>query len=104
MRTRTEKKVKAYFDRLAQDYDARLPWDELTEHVYTELTWRHIEPYIPHEGLVLDAGGGTGKWALPLADRGLRVNRRRYLPRDALGSPEENRGEGARDSSFAHVG
>lgn len=39
MRTRTEK-VKAYFDRLAQDYDAGLSWDELTEHVYTEPTWR----------------------------------------------------------------
>lgn len=72
MEKRTER-VKAYFDRLAQDYDVSLPWDELTERVYDELTWSFIEPYLPSEGLVLDARGGTGKWAIPIAQRGLKV-------------------------------
>lgn len=70
MRTRTEK-VKAYFDRLAQDYDARLPWDELTEHVYTELTWRISSFTFLTKGWLWTLG--VGKWALPLADRGLRL-------------------------------
>jgi len=72
MSERTER-VRAYFDQLAQDYDASLPWDELTERIYDELTWHHIEPYLPSAGLVLDAGGGTGKWAIPIAERGLKV-------------------------------
>jgi len=66
-------RVKGYFDRLAEGYDANLPWDELTERIYDELTWRCIEPYLPPTGLVLDAGGGTGKWAIPIAERGLKV-------------------------------
>jgi len=72
MDKRTER-VKGYFDRLAEGYDANLPWDELTERIYDELTWRCIEPYLPPTGLVLDAGSGTGKWAIPIAERGLKV-------------------------------
>ena len=72
MDKRTER-VKSYFDRLAEGYDASLPWDELTERIYDELTWRYIEPYLPPTGLVLDAGGGTGKWAIPIAEKGLKV-------------------------------
>lgn len=44
-----------------------------TERIYDELTWRCIEPYLPPTGLVLDAGSGTGKWAIPIAERGLKV-------------------------------
>jgi len=65
--------VKAYFDRLAESYERSPPWDELTERIYDELTWRYIEPYLPRDGLVLDAGGRTGKWAIPIAQRGLQV-------------------------------
>ena len=65
--------VKAYFDKLAASYDRSPPWDELTERIYDELTWHCIEPYLPQEGLVLDAGGGTGKWAILIAERGLDV-------------------------------
>ena len=35
-----------------------------------ELKWRWICANAPKKGKVLDAGGGTGRWAIPLAKRG----------------------------------
>lgn len=65
-------RVITYYQRTAQDYDKEydMPyWKEL----YDKLTWRMIEPYLPKAGVILDAGGGTGKWAIPMAEKGLRV-------------------------------
>jgi len=73
MRDKQTRRAKTYFDRIAESYDGSPPWDELTERIYDELTWRHLKPYLPSTGLVLDAGGGTGKWAIPIAKRGLKV-------------------------------
>ena len=43
--------------------------------VYDVITWRYTEPYIPTkpDAVVLDAGGGTGKWSIPIAKKGPRV-------------------------------
>jgi ubiquinone/menaquinone biosynthesis C-methylase UbiE len=31
--------------------------------VYDQITWENIEPFLPKEGRILDAGGGVGVWA-----------------------------------------
>ncbi|MEM1581456.1 MAG: methyltransferase domain-containing protein [Candidatus Bathyarchaeia archaeon] len=64
--------VKKFYDRFAQKYD-ELSSASLYKKVYDEITWRLIEPYLPKSGVVLDAGGGTGRWAIPIAKKGLKV-------------------------------
>jgi len=65
-------RVVDYYRKMAQDYDKEYEapyWKEL----YDKITWHYIEPYLPKKGLILDAGGGTGKWAIPMAKMGLEV-------------------------------
>jgi len=66
------KKIVEYYKKVADDYDRDYDapyWKE----IYDKITWAFIEPYLPRQGQVLDAGGGTGKWSIPLAKRGLHV-------------------------------
>lgn len=66
------RRVINYYRKTAEDYDRDYdsPFFKL---IYDKITWRYIEPYLPREGLVLDAGGGTGKWAIAIAKKGLEV-------------------------------
>jgi len=43
--------------------------------IYDAITWKYIEPYVPIDpnALVLDAGGGTGRWAIRMARKGCKV-------------------------------
>lgn len=67
----TQEAAKAY-DRIAREYDARYGgprWE-----VYGHVTERTVEPYLPPAGArVLDAGAGTGKWAVRLLANRFRV-------------------------------
>jgi len=64
--------VMSYYNKSAQNYDRDLDVPVYRE-LYDKITWRYIEPYLPMKGKVLDAGGGTGRWTIPIAERGLRV-------------------------------
>ncbi len=67
-----EFRVIEYYKEVAESYDegyAGAFWKQ----IYDKITWRYIEPYLPENGVVLDTGGGTGKWAIPIAKKGLRV-------------------------------
>ena len=66
-------RVIAYYHRNAADYDKEYDVPFFKE-IYDRLTWRYIEPFLPRTGVVLDAGGGTGKWSIPIAKKGLKVN------------------------------
>jgi len=65
--------VKKYYDGKGSTYDdySRQLWSQ----VYDAVTWKIIEPYLPRspKAVVFDAAGGTGKWAVPIAKRGLKV-------------------------------
>jgi len=37
--------------------------------VYDEITWTNIEPFLPEQGWILDAGGGAGVWSIKMAER-----------------------------------
>ena len=65
-------KVIRYYDKVAENYDEECKYPFMKE-LYDKITWRYIEPFLPEKGLVLDAGGGTGKWSIPIAEKGLRV-------------------------------
>jgi ubiquinone/menaquinone biosynthesis C-methylase UbiE len=65
--------VESFYDVRAETYDGSL--DNLYFRVYDAVTWKYIEPYIPVDpnALVLDAAGGTGRWAVRLAKKGCKV-------------------------------
>jgi ubiquinone/menaquinone biosynthesis C-methylase UbiE len=65
-------RVIEYYRRDAEDYDREYDVPFFKE-IYDRLTWRCIEPFLPNRGVVLDAGGGTGKWSIPIAKKGLKV-------------------------------
>lgn len=65
-------RVIAYYHRGVADYDKEYDVPFFNQ-IYDKVTWRCIEPYLPRAGVVLDAGGGTGKWSIPIAKKGLRV-------------------------------
>lgn len=69
-----KQKVEKYYDRVSGRYDdtyERSPYWEF----YRRVTWEHFKPFLPREAhaRVLDAGGGTGPWALRLHKAGFRV-------------------------------
>jgi len=65
--------IQSYYDKKSSNYDA--VFDTLYFKVYDKITWRYLEPYVPSspDALVLDAGGGTGRWAIRMAKKGCRV-------------------------------
>jgi len=67
-----DRSVATYYNESAQNYDKDFEAPYFKE-LYDKVTWHYIEPYLPSEGTVLDAGGGTGRWTIPIARRGLRV-------------------------------
>ena len=38
--------------------------------VYDKITWENIEPFLPRDGWILDAGGGAGVWSRKMAETG----------------------------------
>jgi len=64
--------VIRYYEKSAEEYDKEYDTPYFKK-LYDKITWRYIEPYLPKSGVVLDAGGGTGKWTIPIAEKGLKV-------------------------------
>jgi len=66
-------KIEAHYDRKSKTYASE--FDTLFFKVYDAVTWKYLEPYIPTkpEALVLDAGGGTGRWSIQMAKKGCKV-------------------------------
>lgn len=64
---------ESYYDEKSPTYDG--VFDLVYFRIYDALTWKYLEPHIPlgSEALVLDAGGGTGRWAVRIAKMGCKV-------------------------------
>ena len=64
--------VREYYDRCG-----RLEWDRLTSSAYNQvehtITLHILEKYLPPRGVILDAGGGPGRYTIELARRGYEV-------------------------------
>jgi ubiquinone/menaquinone biosynthesis C-methylase UbiE len=67
-----ESKVLSFYRKTATQYDKEYENPYFLE-VYDKITWHYIKPYLPKTGIILDAGGGTGKWSVPIAKEGLKV-------------------------------
>jgi len=65
------RKVIKFYEKEAPVYD--VTYTRPNDRVYDEITWRFTEPYLPKRGVVLDAGGGAGGWAIEIAKKGLKV-------------------------------
>ncbi len=65
--------VKAYYDTKSGSYDE--VFGTLYFKVYDAITWKYLEPYVPADpnAMVLDAGGGTARWATRMAEKGCKV-------------------------------
>jgi len=65
--------IKDYYDEKSESYGK--VFDALYFRVYDAVTWRFLEPYVPvaSGAVVLDAGGGTARWAIRMAEKGCRV-------------------------------
>lgn len=64
--------VEKYYDENAPLYDGEYtsPFFQL----YKALTWENIRQFLPpKDAVILDAGGGTGEWAIRLTELGYHV-------------------------------
>jgi ubiquinone/menaquinone biosynthesis C-methylase UbiE len=66
--------IKTLFDQISQDYDA-VYLQSLEARVFGYVTGKHLQQFLPADknAVILDAGGGTGRWTRPLAKMGYRV-------------------------------
>ncbi len=65
--------ILTYYDEKAKNYDAT--YGILCFKVLDAITWKYLEPYLTTNAnaFVLDAGGGTGHWAIQMARKGCNV-------------------------------
>jgi len=66
------KKTKAYYASRVQDEWNRLVKDPFHQLEFNMTKW-FLKQYLPSKGLVLDAGGGPGRYTIDLARMGLDV-------------------------------
>jgi len=61
--------TETYYDEKSESYDES--FSMLYFKVFDVITWKYLEPYIPSDpnAVVLDAGGGTGRWAVRMAEK-----------------------------------
>ena len=73
MKLQDMESVKEFYEKIAEDYDKQ--YDTPYWKLYHEITWENIKQFLPKKknAIVLDAGGGTGYWAIRLAKQGYRV-------------------------------
>lgn len=66
--------IQAYYDRMAASYDQRAATNPFMT-VLDCVTWKWIVLHLPknRSSRILDAGGGTGKWTIPIAKLGYSV-------------------------------
>ena len=65
--------IEVHYNGKSKIYNSE--FDSLFFKVYDSVTWKYLEPYIPTkpEAMVLDAGGGTGRWSIQMAKKGCKV-------------------------------
>jgi len=65
--------IGAYHDEKSKSYDET--FSILYFRVFDIITWKYLEPYLPTNpnALVLDAGGGTGRWTIRIAKKTQKV-------------------------------
>jgi S-adenosylmethionine-dependent methyltransferase len=70
--SRESEMVKRVYSTMVENEWERLTRDALNRLEYAT-TWRFLTQYLPSRGLVLDAGGGPGRYTIDLAHKGYEV-------------------------------
>ena len=60
-----EERIVEYHRREAEEEYYREVGDDA---VYDKITWENIEPFLPQDGWILDAGGGAGVWSRKMVE------------------------------------
>ena len=65
--------IRSYYNEKSKNYDNT--FDKLYYKVYDAVIWKYLEPHVPtsSNALVLDVGGGTGRWSIRMAEKGCKV-------------------------------
>jgi len=65
--------IESHYDEKSTKYDDVRKC--LAFKIYDAITWKYLAPLVPSnpDNLVLDAGGGTGVWAIQMAKKGCSV-------------------------------
>ena len=65
--------VKKTYDERAEEYEKTI--EKNFYKICDVITWKYLKPYLPksRKAVVLDAGGGTGRWSIPMAKMGLNI-------------------------------
>ena len=65
--------VTKYYDEQAKRYDRT--FRQFYWKISDAITWNYLEQYLPknRDSTILDAAGGTGRWAIPIAKKGYKV-------------------------------
>jgi len=65
--------IETYYNKKSESYDEIFV--TLYFRVYDAITWKYLEPHIPTDPdtVVLDAGGGTARWAIRMAGKSCKV-------------------------------
>lgn len=61
--------IRAYYNDDPEREHGRLEQHQLE----FDLTWRYLDHYLPAQGRILEIGAATGRYTLPLAERGYHV-------------------------------
>lgn len=73
MTDRGMNQVREFYEKTAENYDKE--YEAPRWKLYHEIAWENIKRFLPkrRNGLILDTGGGTGYWAIKLAEQGYRI-------------------------------
>jgi len=73
LRTISSSCVAEYYNEQAKRYDRT--FKQFYWRVSDAITWNYLQRYLPknYDSIILDAAGGTGRWATPIAKKGYKV-------------------------------
>ena len=77
------KRVRVDFNREREWWDAKAPFEESDggdSAINRLLRWREVERNLTGVRTILDVGGGTGAFSIPLAKRGFKVPTSTFRP------------------------
>ena len=71
-RGKVRKLVEEWFTKTAK-YEWRRLWQDPYHQIEFMVTMHFLEKYLPRKGVILDAGGGPGRYTIELAKRGYEI-------------------------------